>query len=418
MVGQLTVSLVPSSHHGFNISCFGEKDGAIDLVVTGGTPPYLYDWSTSATTQDVSNLPAGYYAVMVKDNTGTEMRADITLTEPDMLRGDPVAYRYPNGYNISLFDGYNGSIDLSISGGVTPYSVVWHDGPTTEDRSALGSGNYGAIITDVNGCYMKTEEVYLRQPERSDWTNSGNAGTDPATNYIGTSDNKDVVFKSNGVEGLRLLGNGDIKVSGSITGAGVLYRTEDGILRLAGGGGDLFPESPCGGPGAPVFQFWETGGNDFGQLCPDSIPRFGTLTNHPFHVITNSQVRMVVSKSGKVGIGTTPPPGPIDQYRLFVEDGIATRDVLVKVGMWPDYVFDTGYHLMPLDELRDFLNTNRHLPGVPSAKEVAEKNGVEVGDLQTKMLKVVEEQALYILEQAEKLKALEQRIRVLEASRK
>ncbi|MBL7985137.1 MAG: hypothetical protein JNM91_09070 [Flavobacteriales bacterium] len=107
----------------------------------------------------------------------------------------------------------------------------------------------------------------------------------------------------------------------------------------------------------------------------------------------------------------------MDHYRLFVEDGIVTRDVLVKAGEWPDYVFSDAYHLMPLDELRDFLKTNRHLPGVPSAQDVAARKGVEVGDLQARMLKVVEEQALYILQLEARIQALEARTRTTEPTK-
>ena len=416
-VGQLNLSLVPSDHNGFNVSCFGEKNGAIDLTVTGGTPPYIYEWSTGASTQDVVSLPAGYYAVLVIDADSAEMRADITLTEPEPFKAELVPFEYPNGYNISLYNAYNGSIDLTTYGGVAPYSYSWHDGPTTEDRTALGSDNYGLLITDANGCGIKTDQVYLRQPDRSDWTNTGNAGTDPATHYIGTSDNKDVVFKSNGAERLRLKSDGDIKLGGSLTTPGLLYRDPNGILRS--GGLSAFPLQP-GQPCRLLHYFppyWETIGNDFSLICPDEIPKLGTLTDIPLRIVTNGQLRMFISADGKVGIGTQPPAGAVDGFRLFVEDGISTRDVLVKVGTWPDYVFADGYHLMPLSELRKYLTTNRHLPGVPSAQDVAEKNGVEVGDLQAKMLKVVEEQALYILALEEKYRLLEQRMVLLETSK-
>ncbi|MBL7980794.1 MAG: hypothetical protein JNL52_03195, partial [Flavobacteriales bacterium] len=120
---------------------------------------------------------------------------------------------------------------------------------------------------------------------------------------------------------------------------------------------------------------------------------------------------------GKVGIGTVPPPGTIDGYRLYVEDGIATRDVMVKTGPWPDFVFDTGYDLMPLSELRAFVQRNRHLPGIPKASEVEADGGVEVGDLQRRMLETIEQQALYILQLEERLQQLEQRVTTLQTSR-
>ncbi|MBK7620721.1 MAG: hypothetical protein IPJ10_15585 [Flavobacteriales bacterium] len=66
---------------------------------------------------------------------------------------------------------------------------------------------------------------------------------------------------------------------------------------------------------------------------------------------------------------------------------------------------------MPLSELRSYLSQNQHLPGIPSAKELEAKDGVEVGEMQRRMLQVVEEQALYILELEERLSAVEQEIR-------
>ena len=76
-------------------------------------------------------------------------------------------------------------------------------------------------------------------------------------------------------------------------------------------------------------------------------------------------------------------------------------------GNWPDYVFADDYQLMPLSELRNFLSRNRHLPGVPSAAEVERNEGVELGDMQARLLKVAEEQALYILRLEERISALE-----------
>jgi hypothetical protein len=64
---------------------------------------------------------------------------------------------------------------------------------------------------------------------------------------------------------------------------------------------------------------------------------------------------------------------------------------------WPDYVFEPDYNLMPLTELRDYVATHKHLPGIPSAEEVAQ-NGIEVGDTQAQLLRKVEELTLYVLQ--------------------
>lgn len=117
---------------------------------------------------------------------------------------------------------------------------------------------------------------------------------------------------------------------------------------------------------------------------------------------------MVISKEGKVGIGTGTNATSV--YNLFVEGGIATRDVLVKHGAWPDYVFDASYRLMPLPGLRAYLNAHHHLPGMRSGAELDAQGGVELGDHARQLTRIVEEQALYILQLEERLTRLEQRM--------
>jgi hypothetical protein len=191
---------------------------------------------------------------------------------------------------------------------------------------------------------------------------------------------------------------------------------EDGTIR----GGGSFPEYPELPPERcrflSSFPYWETRGNAFNDLCPEEDPLLGTLTNLPLKVVTNGELRMYVSQNGPVGIGTIPPAS--STYKLFVEGGIVTRDVLVKLGDWPDYVFKEGYHLMPLDELKSFLTKENHLPGIPSAAELAERGGVEVGELQRRMLEIIEQQALYIIQLEENMRLLDLRIQQLEQPRK
>jgi hypothetical protein len=64
---------------------------------------------------------------------------------------------------------------------------------------------------------------------------------------------------------------------------------------------------------------------------------------------------------------------------------------------WPDYVFNNNYKLLPLAELKKFIQQNNHLPNIPKAS-VIEKEGIEVGDMQKKMMEKIEELTLYILD--------------------
>ena len=72
----------------------------------------------------------------------------------DRLSAGTTAYEYPNGYNVSCNACFNGSINATVGGGVTPYTYAWTDGATTEDRSNIGTGNYQITVTDVNGCTL------------------------------------------------------------------------------------------------------------------------------------------------------------------------------------------------------------------------------------------------------------------------
>lgn len=109
-----------------------------------------------------------------------------------------------------------------------------------------------------------------------------------------------------------------------------------------------------------------------------------------------------INQNGKVriGNGTNDLKTP-DGYKLFVEDGILTEKVKVAVkttANWADYVFAEDYKLMPLNEVEQFTKDNKHLPNVPSAKEMT-VDGLDVAKMDAKLLEKVEELTLYLIEQ-------------------
>ncbi|HNG89629.1 MAG TPA: SprB repeat-containing protein, partial [Saprospiraceae bacterium] len=109
------------------LSCNSTNSGAIDLNVSGGTPGYTYLWSNGMITQDISSLSAGTYCVTVTDSKGCTRTTCATLTQPSpMSLSTSVA-------DISCFGGGNGSIDLTVTGGIFSYTYLWSSGQKTQD---------------------------------------------------------------------------------------------------------------------------------------------------------------------------------------------------------------------------------------------------------------------------------------------
>jgi hypothetical protein len=119
--------------------------------------------------------------------------------------------------------------------------------------------------------------------------------------------------------------------------------------------------------------------------------------------------RFLVRGDGKIGVGTASPcaSGAPSNCLLSVNGAVQAKEVVVNTG-WSDYVFDADYRLAPLDEIADYVRTNHHLPGIPSAAEVAEK-GVSVGDMQAKLLAKIEELTLQMIAAEKRIRELESR---------
>lgn len=102
--------------------------------------------------------------------------------------------------------------------------------------------------------------------------------------------------------------------------------------------------------------------------------------------------RMRISPYGDVGIGTSEPRNKLD-----VVGTIRATEVKVETG-WADFVFDKDYQLPTLQEVEKHINLHKHLPDIPSEKEVKEK-GVSLGEMQAKLLQKIEELTLYVIKQ-------------------
>lgn len=122
----------------------------------------------------------------------------------------------------------------------------------------------------------------------------------------------------------------------------------------------------------------------------------------------NNTERVRVTAGGNVGIGT---PNPDE--KLTVKGVIHTEEVKVDLNMPPpDYVFDPSYELMPLSEVESYVRANRHLPDVPSGKQM-EEEGLNLKEMNLLLLKKVEELTLHLIEQQKSILSLTKEVQVL-----
>jgi len=114
---------------------------------------------------------------------------------------------------------------------------------------------------------------------------------------------------------------------------------------------------------------------------------------------------MQINQYGDVGIGTeTGGSG----YKLQVKGKIRAEEIRVQTG-WADFVFKPEYKLLSLSELESYIKENGHLPEIPSEQEVTD-NGVELGNISSKLLQKIEELTLYVIEQQKEIEKLKNSI--------
>jgi gliding motility-associated-like protein len=136
---------------GTNLICYNVSTGAVDMTITGGTAPFGITWtgpdSFTASSEDISGLREGYYAVNVLDTKGCTATANVTLTQPPVLNGSAA------GTNITCFGAADGTITISgATGGAGTYEFsingggLWQPSP---NFSGLTPGTYNVVMRDA-----------------------------------------------------------------------------------------------------------------------------------------------------------------------------------------------------------------------------------------------------------------------------
>jgi gliding motility-associated-like protein len=140
------------------VLCYGAATGAIDLLPQGGTVPYSYNWSNGANSQDIANLVAGTYSVTVTDANSCSATLSAIVQQP----ADALTLT-STSVDASCFGFGDGSVDLTPTGAITPYTYTWSNSSTQEDPINLSAGSYSVTVTDNNGC-TATHTAAVSQP--------------------------------------------------------------------------------------------------------------------------------------------------------------------------------------------------------------------------------------------------------------
>ena len=135
----------------------------------------------------------------------------------------------------------------------------------------------------------------------------------------------------------------------------------------------------------------------------NTIGVYGLQDNSIASIKLGSRGGIIYGENGNIGIGTNNTNG----YKLAVAGNVIAEEIVVKLkSNWPDYVFNSGYEIPKIGDLENFINKNGHLPNIPDAKEI-NKQGINIGEIQKKLLTKIEELTLYLIEQNKKIEKLE-----------
>jgi hypothetical protein len=176
------------------------------------------------------------------------------------------------------------------------------------------------------------------------------------------------------------------------------------------------------GNGQSGINLWNTNGGRNWGIWSTGPGNTGGAGNFILRDVTGNQTRLFISGStGQVLIGdptaVTLPVG----YMLYVQTGILTEKVkvaLINTVDWADYVFEKNYKLKSLEEVKAYVADNKHLPGVPSAAELKDDGGIDLGKMSAKLMEKIEELTLYTIQLNEKNKELTERLAKLESQNK
>ncbi|SIO54390.1 hypothetical protein [Chitinophaga niabensis] len=385
-------------------------------------------------------------AFRIKGNLGSPAYGLLDQT----VNSGPV-WRFGNADNINgygNFDIFNESaqiVGLRITGtgnagiGTGTPSSYYHGG----NNKVLEIFNINQVTNSQSHLILSTGSLLAGSVGSISWMSPRTPGNTGVA-YIGAIMPHDVTYHASGElvfatadQGIpsvkmRLMANGHL---------GIGTQTPTHRLHVVGGGGIMATDGPLNAytsQGVPdpnindpntsllganglmsnngEFYYWRAFWGQSIDLRAGGIPdaNRNIFRVRRFDSGSNWTELFRVNENGNVGIGTTHND---PNYKLIVNGTIASHKVKVTQEAWADFVFEDHYILPTLQSVETHIKTHKHLPGIPSAGEIAEK-GMDIGDMQQKQMQKIEELTLYVIELNKKLAAQQEVISQLEKALK
>ncbi len=139
-------------------SC-GASNGAINIAVAGGNPIFTFVWSNGVSSQNLTGLASGNYAV-----TATDARGCIATNTFAINNNSSLSVTTTSIANVNCNGAANGGINVSVAGGVSPYSFSWSNGTTNQNATGLSAGLYNLTVTDATACIFNLVNLSVSQP--------------------------------------------------------------------------------------------------------------------------------------------------------------------------------------------------------------------------------------------------------------
>jgi len=140
------------------IRCSGGADGSAEVQPSGGTAPYIYNWSNGASSAMISDLALGAYSVTVEDANGCIISTTLQVEE-----ASPISVTV-EVEEVVCYGQRTGAAQIAVDGGLPPYTYSWSNGDTGNEVSNVAAGDYTVSITDAAGCEV-IEELFIPQPD-------------------------------------------------------------------------------------------------------------------------------------------------------------------------------------------------------------------------------------------------------------